>query len=57
VSRAAPSPAPPITKLLDAAEIAVLLNVSPDTVKRDWKLAKAWLGRELRKQWRVTRDE
>jgi hypothetical protein len=22
--------------------------VSPETVKRDWKLAKAWLRRELR---------
>jgi RNA polymerase sigma factor (TIGR02999 family) len=41
---------------LSVAEIAAVLNVSPDTVKRDWKLAKAWLGRELRKQWRVTRD-
>jgi RNA polymerase sigma factor (TIGR02999 family) len=39
---------------LSVAEIAGVLNVSPDTVKRDWKLAKAWLGRELRKQWRVT---
>jgi RNA polymerase sigma factor (TIGR02999 family) len=37
---------------LSVAEIAEVLNVSPDTVKRDWKLAKAWLGRELRKQWR-----
>ena len=34
---------------LDVEEIAEVLNVSPDTVKRDWKLAKAWLGRELRK--------
>ena len=42
---------------LSVAEIAGVLNVSPDTVKRDWKLAKAWLGRELRKQWRVTGDE
>ena len=42
---------------LSVAEIAAVLNVSPDTIKRDWKLAKAWLGRELRKQWRVTRDE
>jgi RNA polymerase sigma factor (TIGR02999 family) len=34
---------------LSVEEIAQVLNVSPDTVKRDWKLAKAWLGRELRK--------
>lgn len=34
---------------LSVEEIAEVLNVSPDTVKRDWKLAKAWLGRELRK--------
>jgi hypothetical protein len=25
-----------------------VLKVSPETVKRDWKLAKAWLRRELR---------
>ena len=30
-------------------EIAGVLGVSTDTVKRDWKLAKAWLGRELRR--------
>jgi RNA polymerase sigma-70 factor, ECF subfamily len=34
---------------LSVDEIAEVLHVSPDTVKRDWKLAKAWLGRELRK--------
>jgi RNA polymerase sigma-70 factor, ECF subfamily len=34
---------------LSVDEIAEVLGVSPDTVKRDWKLAKAWLGRELRK--------
>ena len=34
---------------LSVEEIAEVLSVSPDTVKRDWKLAKAWLGRELRK--------
>jgi RNA polymerase sigma factor (TIGR02999 family) len=34
---------------LTVEEIAEVLHVSPDTVKRDWKLAKAWLGRELRK--------
>ncbi len=34
---------------LSVEEIAEALEVSPDTIKRDWKLAKAWLGRELRK--------
>ena len=37
---------------LSVEEIAMVLGVSSDTVKRDWKLAKAWLGRELRR----TRD-
>jgi RNA polymerase sigma-70 factor, ECF subfamily len=32
---------------LSVDEIAAALQVSPDTVKRDWKLAKAWLLREL----------
>jgi len=35
---------------LSVDEVAEVLKVSADTVKRDWKLAKAWLGRELRKQ-------
>jgi len=29
-------------------EIAAFLKVSPDTVMRDWRLAKAWLLREMR---------
>jgi RNA polymerase sigma factor (TIGR02999 family) len=29
-------------------ETASALNVSPDTVMRDWRLAKAWLQREMR---------
>jgi RNA polymerase sigma factor (TIGR02999 family) len=28
-------------------ETAVVLNVSPATIKRDWNMAKAWLRREL----------
>jgi RNA polymerase sigma-70 factor (ECF subfamily) len=28
-------------------ETADTLNVSPDTVMRDWKVAKAWLSREM----------
>lgn len=33
---------------LDVDETAQVLKVSPQTVKRDWRLAKAWLYRELR---------
>jgi len=33
---------------LTVAETAQALRVSPDTVMRDWKLAKAWLLRELK---------
>jgi len=32
---------------LTVEEAAEVLNVSPDTVKRDWRLAKLWLLREL----------
>jgi RNA polymerase sigma factor (TIGR02999 family) len=32
---------------LDVKETAVVLDVSPETVMRDWKLARAWLRREL----------
>ncbi len=33
---------------LTTEETALVLDVSPDTVKRDWRLAKAWLKREMR---------
>lgn len=33
---------------LTVEETAAVLHVSPETVKRDWKLAKAWLRRQLR---------
>jgi RNA polymerase sigma factor (TIGR02999 family) len=33
---------------LSVAETAAVLGVSADTVMRDWKLARAWLRRELR---------
>jgi RNA polymerase sigma factor (TIGR02999 family) len=33
---------------LSVDETAAVLKVSPDTVMRDWRLAKAWLVRELR---------
>jgi RNA polymerase sigma-70 factor, ECF subfamily len=33
---------------LSVAETAAVLSVSPETVMRDWKLARAWLRRELR---------
>jgi len=32
---------------LSVEETATLLKVSPDTVARDWRLAKAWLLREM----------
>jgi RNA polymerase sigma factor (TIGR02999 family) len=34
---------------LSVEETAEALSVSPQTVMRDWKLARAWLGRELRR--------
>jgi DNA-directed RNA polymerase specialized sigma24 family protein len=34
---------------LSVEETAEVLHVSPHTVMRDWKLAKAWLLRELTK--------
>ena len=35
---------------LSVEETAHVLSVSPQTVMRDWKLARAWLTRELRRQ-------
>ena len=32
---------------LSVPDIAAVLGVSPETVMRDWKLARAWLRREL----------
>jgi len=32
---------------LDVVETAKVLDISESTVKRDWKMAKAWLYREL----------
>jgi RNA polymerase sigma factor (TIGR02999 family) len=34
---------------LSVDETATALNISPETVMRDWKFAKAWLARELRR--------
>ena len=34
---------------LTVEETADVLHVSPETVMRDWKTAKAWLLRELRR--------
>lgn len=39
---------------LSVEETAEVLKVSPETVMRDWKLAKSWLRRELNR--RVGRD-
>ena len=33
---------------LSVEETAQVLQVSPQTVMRDWRLARAWLARELR---------
>jgi len=33
---------------LSVEETAEVLNVSPDTVMRDWRLAKVWLWREMK---------
>jgi RNA polymerase sigma factor (TIGR02999 family) len=35
---------------LSVAEVATVLEVSPETVMRDWKFSKSWLRRELRKE-------
>jgi DNA-directed RNA polymerase specialized sigma24 family protein len=34
---------------LSVDEAAEVLKISPQSVMRDWKLAKAWLTRELRR--------
>jgi RNA polymerase sigma factor (TIGR02999 family) len=34
---------------LTVEETAGILNISPQSVMRDWKLARAWLSRELRR--------
>jgi DNA-directed RNA polymerase specialized sigma24 family protein len=33
---------------LDVEETVSILKVSADTVVRDWRLARAWLARDLR---------
>jgi RNA polymerase sigma factor (TIGR02999 family) len=35
---------------LDVKETAEVVGVSPETVMRDWKLARAWLLAEMRRQ-------
>ena len=35
---------------LSVEETGEALGVSPQTVMRDWKLARAWLARELRRE-------
>jgi RNA polymerase sigma-70 factor (ECF subfamily) len=41
---------------LSVEESAEVLKVSPDTVLRDWRLAKAWLAREMGKTGAVGND-
>lgn len=41
---------------LGVEETAEVLKVSPETVMRDWRLAKAWLAREMKKS-DGTRDD
>ncbi len=41
---------------LSVEETASVLKVSPDTVMRDWRLAKAWLLREMKGPANVTHD-
>ena len=35
---------------LSVEETAQVLHVSPDTVMRDWRLAKVWLKREMKSE-------
>ena len=39
---------------LSEKEIAAVVKISPETVKRDWKFARAWLMHELSRQDDVT---
>ena len=41
---------------LSVEETAEVLKVSPDTVVRDWRMAKVWLHRELRNDGAVNRN-
>ena len=41
---------------LSIEETAAVLRVSADTVMRDWRLAKAWLQREIRGRARPAGD-
>ncbi len=42
---------------LSVEETAKVLKISPQSVMRDWKLAKAWLLRELSKQSKLNSGE
>lgn len=42
---------------LTAGEISSVLGISPQSVNRDWSLAKAWLAREMTKGGRETSEE
>ena len=40
---------------LSEKEISQVLGISPSTILRDWKMAKAWLYREIRRDIPVAR--
>jgi RNA polymerase sigma factor (TIGR02999 family) len=42
---------------LTTTEIASILGVSPQSINRDWNLAKAWLAREMTHQARNPRPK
>jgi DNA-directed RNA polymerase specialized sigma24 family protein len=35
---------------MTAEETAEVLDISPDTVLRDWKFSRAWLAREMKQK-------
>jgi RNA polymerase sigma-70 factor (ECF subfamily) len=41
---------------LTVEETAGVLGVSPETVMRDWKLAKVWLMRQLRSEGELSKE-
>ena len=46
-----------MTEELTIKEAAEALQISPETVKRDWRFAKVWLLRAMNKEVRETSGE